>query len=80
MTIDTVSLAAAWRARAAAGYAGPVAVRITARGFAVVVQHGDVSYTAGIHHARYKASAQAEQIARHVGANGDLPRRRQFVG
>lgn len=66
MMSDPVALAAAWRARTAAGYAGPVHVRLKPAGHAVTVTRGDVTYTAATYHARYKADAHAEQIARQL--------------
>lgn len=67
MSDDSVTLAAAWRARVAAGYPGPISVRLTARGFAVLQLGGDgVCTRLAVEHARYRADARAEQYARNA--------------
>lgn len=65
MDEDSVTLAAAWRERAAAGNTNGVTVELRSAGWAVTEAFpDDGTTTIAVFGARYKADAYAEKIAR----------------
>jgi hypothetical protein len=63
---DSATLAAAWRERVAAGYDGPVSVKLTGRGHGVMLDRNGVHTLVATYPAKYKAHAHAEQVARKL--------------